>query len=141
MRAGVARSFGMSRSASSWFTMVAPSQMFGSSGKLKGEVDKLDADKFAKFIEGMYAALQAAQVVATVPQAAPVADVIAQGAGYKPQGGTDPGLPQPAAPVAPQQVVAGTDAPNSGMPPLNPPSGAAGARTGIETARADGVVQ
>lgn len=108
--------------------------------KIKGEVAKLNAEQFAKLVDGMYAALQAAQVVATVPQAAPVADVIAQGAGYKPQGGVDPGLPQPAAAVPQPQEIPGTQQPRSGDQPPDPTSGAAGARAGIETARADGVM-
>ena len=68
--------------------------------KLQAEIGKLDAETIVKRVESLFSSLQAAQIVATTPMVAPVADTIAQGAGYQDQGGQDPNIPQPAAPVA-----------------------------------------
>lgn len=104
--------------------------------KLEAEVQKirsgsgqLDAQAFARLVEGMYSALQAAQIVTAVPAVAPVADVIAQGAGFKDKGGADPNLPQP------QQLQ--LPLPGAVSPPQ--PLQADGVNQGIETAAPDGV--
>lgn len=99
--------------------------------KLRATTGQLDAQAFARLIEGMYSAIQAAQVITSVPAVAPVADVIAQGAGFKDKSGTDPNLPQPA------QLALPID---QGMSP-NPPLQADGVNQGIETAANDGVQQ
>lgn len=67
--------------------------------KLEGEIGKLDSETMLKRVEGMLNALQAAQIVAVTPAVAPVADEIAKGAGFQDQGGQDPNLPAPGAPV------------------------------------------
>lgn len=89
----------------------------------KGE--KISADSLLAMMGAFYEALQAAQIVATVPGTAPVADVMLQGGGFKQQGGQDPQIPQPAAP----------------MPAVVPPElqQADGALQGIETNRNDGL--
>jgi hypothetical protein len=63
--------------------------------KTKAQGKQLDAAAFRTIITGLYEALQAGQIVATVPGVAPIADVIAQGAGFQPQGGADPNIPPP----------------------------------------------
>ena len=83
--------------------------------KLRGEVSKLDTESMLKRVESMFSALQAAQVVAMNPTVAPIADTIAQGAGFKDQAGQDPNIPQPAAPQVSQ--VTPMDA---GMPVMDP---------------------
>lgn len=60
--------------------------------KLRKEVEKLDTDSMLKRVESMFAALQAAQIVAVNPTVAQVADTIAAGAGFKDQDGEDPGV-------------------------------------------------
>jgi len=111
--------------------------------KLRGEVSKLDTESMLKRVESMFSALQAAQVVAMNPTVAPIADTIAQGAGFKDQAGQDPNIPQPAAPVAPQvELVPPQDPMQQGMDPAMveqaPPdsaTGLEGMQAGIETPR------
>jgi len=94
--------------------------------EIKARVSDMDAKKVKSLIESMYSALQAAQIVATVPGVAPVADEIAKGAGFQDQGGQDPNIPAPA-----QQV------------PMQPPPELMqgdGAAAGIETMQNDGVM-
>jgi hypothetical protein len=67
----------------------------------------------------MFSALQAAQVVAMNPTVAPIADTIAQGAGFKDQAGQDPNIPQPAAPIL-EHVPAN---PDMGAPITDPAQG------------------
>jgi hypothetical protein len=112
--------------------------------KLRGEVSKLDTESMLKRVESMFSALQAAQVVAMNPTVAPIADTIAQGAGFKDQAGQDPNIPQPAAPMAPPPVelVPPQDPMQQGMDPAMleqaPPdsaTGLEGMQAGIETPR------
>src|SRR5574337_928391 len=70
-------------------------------------------------------AMQAGQVIATVPSVAPVADVVMQNAGFQNQHGEDPNFPQPA-PIAPQ-------------PQVGPDTAGVGGMQGIETMRPDGI--
>jgi hypothetical protein len=109
--------------------------------KLKAQGKQLDANSFRTIITGLYEALQAGQIVATVPGVAPIADVISQGAGFQPQGGADPGIPQPSG-----QLPAMTPRSKSGdyigqaaqgLPPLQQADGAA---AGIETITNDGAM-
>lgn len=84
------------------------------------------ASALKKGVEADYNAMQAAQVVATVPQVAPIADELLKGAGYQPiPGGVDPNVPQPAAPIA--------------QPMDMPETAGVGEMAGIETPRADGI--
>jgi len=85
--------------------------------ELKGKIAKLDTEALLKRVEAMFSALQAAQVVALNPTVAPIADTIAQGAGFKDQAGQDPNIPQPeiAAPV--EQVPVN---PEAGIPASDP---------------------
>lgn len=61
---------------------VALETMQNQLAKLVAETGKLDAEAMSTKIEAMYAALQAAGVVATIPGAAKVADEIMKGVGY-----------------------------------------------------------
>ena len=104
--------------------------------KLRKEIEKLDTGAMLQRVESMFSALQAAQIVAMTPGVAPVADVIAQGAGFKDQGGEDPNLP--AAPVAAVPPLPG--APADPMtrgelpgPADAQPQGLEGVQGGIET--------
>ena len=107
--------------------------------KLAEETKKVAADRVKSGVEGGYSAMQAAQVVATLPQVSPIADAILQMAGYTPPypPGVDPNIPQPAQAVAPP-----VDFPANANPlsPAVPASPAIGQETGIETPRADGVI-
>ena len=67
--------------------------------KLRKEVEGLDVGSMAKRVDSIFAALQAAQIIAVTPTVAPIGDEIARGAGFKDQHGQDPQLPEPAAPV------------------------------------------
>lgn len=108
--------------------------------------DKADADKVSTGVTATYAAMQAAEVIASVPQVAPIADKIMQAAGYQvpTPGGVDPNFPMaPGAAVTPaaiQAVQSGpVEIPPSGnTSPMNPGQ-PAGMHAGIETQRADGV--
>jgi len=81
--------------------------------------------------------MQGAQVIATMPQVAPIADEIMKGAGYRDPnpGGDDPNFPVP--PFAQQPQV---DFPTNTSPML-PATAGTGAMAGIETQRADGEIK
>lgn len=98
--------------------------------QIESMVKKGDSERLVKMVEGMYAALQAAQIVASVPGAAPVADEILKGAGYQ----DIPGGQSPDIPAVPQQG----DTPQGGALP-EMPAQEAGMTQGIETVRNDGV--
>jgi hypothetical protein len=102
--------------------------------KLHEEAKKVSADRVKSGIEGQYSAMQAAQVVATMPEVTPIADQIQQIAGYVPPDpiGVDPNLQAPVNPMAPA-----VDFPNS-TNPLSPASPFVGQERGIETQAADG---
>ena len=74
--------------------------------KARGE--KLSADSLLAMMTSFFQALQAAQIVATVPGVAPPADAILQGGGFKPvPGGQDPNLPAPATLQPPAPALPG----------------------------------
>lgn len=91
----------------------------------KIKVDEAAAVKAG--VEGVYAAMQAAEVIATIPQVAPVADEIMAGAGYQDKQGQDPNFPQPQVALPALGVEQNTS-------PLLPPVPES-PMTGIETAR------
>lgn len=109
--------------------------------EIRARIGKTDADKVAKMVEAIYSSMQAAEVIATVPQVAPVADKIMQAGGYQEPNpaGVDPNFPIAEVGVAAAQAGP-MDIPESGntspMFPANPGSPNAGAGQGIE---ADGV--
>ncbi|NDZ11495.1 hypothetical protein C7T35_01385 [Variovorax sp. WS11] len=112
--------------------------------KLKAEIGKLIADAFKTNVEALYSANQTAATIAMNPAIAPVADVVAQAAGYQPPNpvGQNPNLPVPAGlPPAGVVDVAGTPgvaentSPTQPPVPQAPPSPLDGGMQGIETER------
>lgn len=103
--------------------------------KLRAEVGKLDTASILARVESMFSALQAAQVVALTPGVAPIADVIAAGAGFQDQGGQDPNLPAPAVatpmPTSPAQAMP-VDPQQGQQPGADPAAAAAMSATGLE---------
>lgn len=104
--------------------------------KLRAEIKKLNASAVKEGTETAYAAMQGAQVVATMPAVAPIADEIMKGAGYQDPNpaGVDPNFPVPPAAMAPQ-----IDFPTNTSPML-PATAGVGEMAGIETQRPDGVI-
>lgn len=68
--------------------------------EIEGRVEKASAEKLLRLTEAMFSALQAAGIVAQVPGTTPIADEILRSAGFIDQGGQDPNIPAPAAPMA-----------------------------------------
>lgn len=70
-------------------------------------------------VEASFSAMQGAEVIAAVPQVAPIADVIMQGAGYQlpNPAGIDPNFPQPSA------AATAPGSPNSVAAAVSPPGG------------------
>lgn len=96
--------------------------------KTLAEADKITAGKVKEGVEGMFGAMQAAEVVAAVPQVAPVADQIMRAAGYVPPTppGVDPGFaPGIQGPMGEGAVMA-PPAPGITVNPVSDP------RTGME---------
>ncbi len=69
---------------------------------LQAQTKKTEAESVKVGVEAAFAAMQSGQVIATMPQVAPVADSVMQSAGYQPPNpaGVDPNYPQPGAPEA-----------------------------------------
>lgn len=121
--------------------------------EIDARIRKTEAEKVQTGVEASYAAVQTAEVIASVPAVAPVADEVMRVAGYVPPTptGVDPNFPQAQAPVtgpaavahmtgAVDQVMPGQPGGNTDpMGPANAPSPNVGATGGIETQRADGV--
>jgi hypothetical protein len=104
--------------------------------RMAAEINKLVSETVKNGVQSAFAAMQAGQTIAQMPQIAPIADVVMQGAGYKAPspGGDDPNFPQPVgvAPSSPMDVQQNT---SPQLPPV--PQQADGAMTGIETARTE----
>jgi hypothetical protein len=129
--------------------------------KMAAETKKLEADTVKSGVESVFSSIQTAEVIATVPTVAPIADMVMAAAGYQAPvpPGIDPNLPIPAAPAAtaaqmappggiepamqeqgdvgPPSVVGDSTSPMTPKPPAKPKSPLAGAGRGIETQRAD----
>jgi hypothetical protein len=101
--------------------------------RLQAEINKIVSETVKNGVQSAFAAMQAGQTIATMPQIAPIADVVMQGAGYRPPspGGVDPNFPQPQGIPAPAMDVNQNTSPQ--LPPV--PQQADGAMNGIETAR------
>ncbi len=102
---------------------------------LRAKTRQMEAAAVKTGTETAYAAMQGAQVVATMPAVAPIADEIMKGAGYQDPNpaGVDPNFPAP--PVAMQPQI---DFPTNTSPML-PATAGTGEMAGIETQRPDGV--
>ena len=134
--------------------------------KLRAQATKERAGTVKTNVEAAYSSVQTAEVIAAVPQVAPVADEVMRMAGYTPPvpAGVDPNFPQPTGPIdalgisevankrtgisfmpgggVPQAGQAGGPAPGDTTPttpmkPAAPKSPGAGAAKGIETMEAD----
>ena len=107
--------------------------------RMMAEIKKLVAETVKIGVESSYAAMQAGQVIATIPQVAPIADEVMKGAGYKlPMAGDDPNFPQPEAMALPTEPLPGVRENTSPQLPPVPQEPGTGMQ-GIETAQADGV--
>jgi hypothetical protein len=109
--------------------------------KVKAEVGDVNNAAIKKSIEAMFSAMQAAEVIATTPQTAPIADELMAAGGYQhpTPGGVDPNFPQPGvlAPVA-GGLPPGADSTTLQPRPLtHPATPGVGKQRGIETQRAD----
>lgn len=102
---------------------------------LRAKTRDLVASALKKGLESGYAAMQGGQVIATMPNVAPIADELMRAFGYQlPEaGGADPNFPVPSAPSAPAVEFP------TNTSPMSPAVASAGALDGIETQRADGV--
>lgn len=94
----------------------------------------LDADRLKKTLEALYVAMQSAQVIASAPVIAPVADELLKSAGFNDQ---NPGTP--AVPEVPEGPALPADPALADQGQMLPPAAAEGAMSGIETLAADGV--
>lgn len=103
---------------------------------LKAKTKDTVAAAVKKGTETAYAAMQAGQVIATMPQVAPIADNVMMEAGHQSPNpaGDDPNFPVP--PVAQHPQI---DFPTNTSPML-PATAGTGEMAGIETQRADGVI-
>jgi len=102
--------------------------------KLTAEISKIVSETVANGVKSAYAAMQAGQVIATMPQVAPIADVVMQSSGYRAPtpAGQDPNYPQPKVmPVANVPPVQANTSPT--FPPV--PQQAGSPMQGIETQR------
>ncbi len=93
----------------------------------RAQMSKLDIEGVLKKVETMYSALQAAQIVASVPGVTPAADEIAKSAGLRDE--NPGGIPAPAAMAQDVEAKTPLPAPDDGMPP----GAAEGMQQGIET--------
>lgn len=96
------------------------------------QTKKVEAETTAKKVETQYSGIQTAQVIATVPQTAGLADALLRSAGYE-----DMDI-APIYPDAPQGLPV-VDVP-SNTNPLTPANPGVGMNQGIETAAPDGVI-
>lgn len=110
--------------------------------KLVADKGNLDAKSIMQRVEAMYAALQAAQVVSSVPAAATIADQIMKGSGFQDASqGQDAALIQQAAQQLPDQQIAPPDQggdPGRPVADLQGPAQLAGITHGIRTPQNDG---
>lgn len=104
--------------------------------KTDAEIGVLDAKKVLTGTQASFSAMQGGAQVASMPQIAPIADVIMQGAGYQAPnpGGDDPNFPVPDAAAAMEASAAPPVQANTspGFPPV--PSEGVSPMAGIETA-------
>lgn len=99
--------------------------------KMRAEIEKIVSETVKNGVQSAFAAMQAGQVIATMPQVAPVADAVMQASGYRAPtpAGDDPNFPQPQIHVPAAPVRENT---SPQLPPV--PSDGQSAMQGIETA-------
>lgn len=104
---------------------------------MKAEIGKIISETVKNGVQAAFAAIQTGQAIATMPQIAPIADVVMSGAGYQlpTPAGADPNFPQPEQiAVAPEPTAPMAQGDTS---PQTPASPFAGQNAGINTMRAD----
>ncbi len=108
---------------------------------LRAQAEKTRADTTGKKVETQYSGVQAAQVIATVPQVAPLADALLRSAGYEDMDAAPivPSPPEGMEPPADPDIPANTN-PLTPANPQAPESAAVGVNQGIETPQADGAM-
>jgi len=103
----------------------------------KAQAEKVKAEAVNTSVDSQYSAVQTAEVIASVPQAAPLADQLLRSAGDVDKD-APPIVPESnAGPVQPEGFPPNTD-PTTPVPVPTPESPAVGAESGIETQRMDG---
>jgi len=119
---------------------MPPELLAATVAKIQSEVANNVAKQVETGVKSAYAAMQAAQAIAAVPEIAPIADAVMQSAGYQQPNpaGVDPNFPMPGEAemgYAADKDVFGTN--TSPMLPDPPDSGLEGAQGGIETIEQD----
>ncbi|AMO36422.1 hypothetical protein [Thauera humireducens] len=102
----------------------------------EAKIKKLMAEAVQTGVQAAFSAMQAGAQVAHMPQIAPIADVVMQGAGYKRPNpmGDDPNFPQPTAPAVAEQAQAAPEVRQNTSPTFPPvPDEGASPMAGIET--------
>lgn len=115
--------------------------------KLKEEAKALRAKVVDTNVSATFAAIQTGEVIAAVPDVAPIADKVLEAAGFQQDaGGVDPNLPQPQSPAAGLAVqdvmnkrtgVGFTPGNTHPTFPANPQSPDVGATAGMQTQQPD----
>lgn len=102
---------------------------------INSKISDTTAATTSKTMDTIFAGMQAGQVVASMPQVAPIADELMKAAGYqRPNpGGVDPNFPQPNVAAPMPQIPQNTDP----LTPAHPTSPFVGEGKGIETMRSD----
>ena len=111
--------------------------------KIREEAKRIGNLRVKEGVEASYSAMQAAEVVATMPAVAPIADQVLQMNGYQPPNpaGVDPNIQPPSNPMAGMEAGM-VQMPRNTHPllPAAPASPTEGVQHGIETQRNDGVI-
>lgn len=104
--------------------------------RMLAEIQKIVSDTVKNNVGSAYAAMQAGEKIAMVPQIAPIADIVMQQSGWRQPTptGQDPNFPQPQGiQIAPTPALGDT----TPTTPMNPQSAFDGEQQGVETLRAD----
>lgn len=104
--------------------------------RMMAEIQKMVSETVKNNVGSSFAAMQAGEKIAMVPQIAPIADVVMQQSGWRQPtpGGEDPNFPQPQGVQLPPFVPNGDTSP---LTPMNPNSAFVGEQQGMDTVRAD----
>lgn len=98
---------------------------------LAAQTKKVEAETTSKKVETQYSGIQTAQVIATVPQTAGLADALLRSAGYEDMD-IAPIYPEATEGLSAEQMPSNTN-------PITPANPAVGMNQGIETAALDGI--
>jgi hypothetical protein len=104
--------------------------------RMMAEIQKLVSETVKNNVGSSFAAMQAGEKIALVPQIGPIADIVMQQSGWRQPtpGGDDPNFPQPQ--IAPPQPML-PQGDTSPLTPMNPESAFEGEQQGMDTLRAD----